>query len=399
MNERKEYNLNIFTRIGLLLFVVSPYFIWAETSVAFRDIIIIFALIIFGGVISKTIKVKAYHIFSLLFWVEALLSTIIAGQELSTTVIVFALFVMMYILVTGIDIAPLFIVRLLDTFILGSIIVSLFVIISAAMGRTYMGTHFYARYSLDSIGIIKNPNYLTAFFVGAYVILLFGVMFKSSGSIAKTFIRIALLLEIAIACILTGTRASLLTISVVSVLTLLGFVFKKSSAKRRVINSFLLVVFILLLYYIIIRYVPATVFNRLDLADSYRQSAWNIAFHDFLSGNIITGFGINGVVDSISVIGRDLHSMLLQVLFDQGILGFLFFLGMVLNGHRKLGANNLFFVIILEIAMYFSFIFNNGCSTVTFWFPIILIRLVMNCCEKLKDISSLNDYWQANSVF
>ncbi len=380
---------NIIFSIGLILFIISPYYFWIETSVSFRDVIIPFFLVLIGAFLSKKIIITFPDVIVILFWMEAILATVIARTPFSTTSITYLLFAILFIFITSREYSEVDIARIIDTYLIASTIVGFLIVLSAITHKPHSGV-FYLRYSINVIGVVKNPNYLVAFLVGAFTILVQGVLFCKA-TVKKQVSRIIVAVIIFSSCILTGTRSSWLALAGVGVLTIFQLVFLKSSRGKRLKNIILLILVCLFFIYIVLRYIPVDVFNRFSLEDSFRSSAWKLAYDDFIRSNFITGFGINGVVKHIISIGNDLHSMILQTLFDQGICGIILLIMLICFGLFRTKKSDRFFLYIFYISVYYPFFFNNGCSTVSFWFPIIITRLFVD--YSLKNEMSIIDTW------
>ncbi len=366
--------------LGISLFVISPFFIWIQNSVSFSNIILPFFLITLGILFVNHLEFRVDHVFAILLWVEGVISTISSGRALSTTIITYFLFIFLYILITSQNFSTNQIRFFLGIYINISVIVTFIIILSAIFGKTYLGMNM-PRYSLDIIGIEKNPNYINAFVCGPYVILLYKLLLTLGEKKKNNLFVLFKTIIILTGSILTGTRAALLVFGIVTVMVIIHIFNNVYKIRKIKVLSFL-IAFSLILFLLLHFFIPHAVFTRFNLEDNTRTFLWSTGYNSFHDSNIILGFGLGGT--TVAIRGSYLHSMILQHTFDQGIIGFILFLILIFVNTKKIEMNDTVIIVIFSIALFYPFFFNNGNITVSFWYPIIWRRLMINYCSQEK---------------
>lgn len=397
--EIAESRANIFYRIGLYLLIISPYFIWVETSVSFRHIIVPVGFLSLGTIANQTIDLKRHHVLALLFTLEAVISTFLAFERPSSTVIISLLMGIVYVLATSRKIDIDMFVRIIDIYVSASILIALLIILSAVFHKPHSGVYF-VRYSINILGINKNPNYLSAFMCAPYAMILYRVLVQNIGFPIKKIFSLVFLLILASGIVLTGTRAAWLAISAITFLEIACIIFSQSTATNKILHFTLLLLIIVLAMYILYSYIPNNIFNRFSLSDPFRENAWKMAWNDFINSNFVTGFGINGVRSHIVAIGDDLHSMVLQTLFEQGLVGFFLFTWLILSDVNWISKDDMFYIFLCLVGLFYPFFFNNGCYTVSFWFPVIMLRIFKDYSIERKKYCwpSISDAWLEKGI-
>lgn len=392
--EVAERRANVFERIGLYLLIISPYFVWVETSVSFRHIIVPVGFLLLGAIIRRTFPFKLHHKLALLFVLESMISTFVAFEDFSSTVIISLLFGFVYVLATSREINVDIFARIIDMYVIASIIIASLIVLSAVFNKPHSGEYF-VRYSINILGINKNPNYLSAFLCAPYAMVLYRVMLQNFGHKIKKIVSIAYVLILAAGILLTGTRAAWLALAAITFLEIACLILSRGSATKKAMHFIILLLLIALAVYVLNRYIPRNIFNRFSLSDPFRENAWRMAWEDFINSNFVTGFGINGVKSHITAVGDDLHSMILQTLFEQGIVGIFLLVWLIMTDVKWISKDDLFYIFVCSVGLFYPFLFNNGCYTVSFWFPIILLRFLKDFSieRKIYNWPSIADAW------
>jgi O-antigen ligase len=362
--------------IVFFIFIMSPIISNSLHSASFRDIIVPFILLLFLIVIFKVkLLLRAYHGYALLLWVNAIVSTFINNQSFNRQALTYLFFVLFFILITSISWDTVNLNIVVKSYMIAAILFSITIIGSVIFNTPYS----WQRYSLDLIGIHKNPNYVTSFIAIAYCIILYFIIFIKHKSLKNTIVSGLLITIIITSFIFTGTRAGILTISLCTAFQLISLLF----SKRRNKSIIILVVIFLLLVLFVINFLPSKnkkrVLNIESYSDPSRTLAWKTVFFEFLQKPIF-GLGMGG---TYKVLGYSeaidyLHNILLQLLYDQGLIGFTIFLLLVFSDLAYTKKEDRVLIFSLCIVLFVPIIFQNGLIGVSFWWPVILLKVICN---------------------
>ena len=112
--------------------------------------------------------------------------------------------------------------------------------------------------------------------------------------------------------------------------------------------------------------------------DVGRANAWEQAFI-YIKRNPILGCGHNSWynIHGISYL-EWLHNVFLELVLDQGIVGLLLLIGILVSGFKKTNPNDRLFLILFFVFSTIPMLFQNGLYEVHFWRYIIINRLMMN---------------------
>lgn len=377
MEDKNKNRLNLLT-FSFILFIISPITSSIQHSAAFRDIIIPFILMLFLIVIFKIeFSLKINHAYSLLLWMSAILSTFVNNQGFNRQSFTYLFFVLFYILTTSIPWNSKSLKGMAKSYITVATLCSLIII-----GGFFLNTPYsWQRYSLDLIGIHKNPNYVMSFIAGAYCIVLYLLLFFKHYSKRKKILLSSIIITMLISGVFTGTRAGILTMTLCTLFQFLFFLIKKKDWK----NIFLAIIVSLILYLIVSSYIPQINLNRVINIDSYsdlnRTTAWKLAFYEYQYRPIL-GLGIGGTMEVLASLGTtiidDLHNIILELLFDQGLFGITVFSLMVFDRFSHTKKEDRVFILSMCLALFIPILFQNGLIAVAFWWPVILFRIICN---------------------
>lgn len=241
------------------------------------------------------------------------------------------------------------------------------------------------RVSITYFGIRKDSNYLTAFFVGAYSVSLYGGIYGR-----KRMRNMARAMLIFVALFLSGSRASFITSQLVTFIILMRVIFGRGPAARKIGMIFLVVLGISLSVYF---FRTNMLFDRMFAPDSYsdniRLKIWNYALKGFYR-NPLFGSGVGaGTYYSQLHIEWVTHSGFVDLLAGQGIVGFVLLMCefrkicMVKRGFRV-------FMLTTLIAFVMPLLFISGYENATFWVPMMLMKVLSNNCNKSEDFADLS---------
>jgi len=376
-NKIDSSSIRIVLILALFLFMIAPVFLGGDHSSSFRDVIPAFVLLIFSFYCyGITIKVRTNMLLLIAFWFFSVVSTFISGVGFDSTIITSFLFVVFAILITSINYSKKEINIILNLYVIICSVSALLIFLSVLTGKSYS----YNRFSIDCIGIHKNPNYVTGFIMGGYGLLLHSVLFKKQ-SLFKRLSKLLIILLMLVSFVFSGTRAAILASIIVFILCVVINLFKSTNKLRSLVVGLLLMSMVIIFYLNIDNFLPDFLVRRLSSdnifeSDDIRLVLWSAAYERFSNESFIFGLGINGTeIFSHSTFGLSLHSVILQLLFDTGAVGVILVLFYLLSGllkEKKITP----VLIVFTISMLIPLMFQNGLYAISFWFFIIFFKLV-----------------------
>lgn len=388
----------LFLKVALLLFVIAPLSPNNPQSSSFVDIIpAFFLLLIYSFLSIKSISINKDAIilvtlFCLIFVNTYIFDLVKQNSDFSVRVfITFGLFIIYYILINNINSNIEIMPYLMNIYKKIALIASAIVIISGVTGITYS----WGRFSLDIIGIHKNPNYVVGFIMGAFALNVYE-LFNLNMQKGKV-LRVVSLICMPLAFILSGTRSSLLGAAVILFLVFFGKLITRENAFRKILILLILLILVIMLFDKIANLVPERYFNRIlvskeNYTEDGRIEMWLSTLKIFFNGNFLTGFGMYSAERiNNNMFGLSTHNILLEALFDWGIIGICLFLFVLFTDFRKVDKEDRGIVLIFIFALYWPTLFQNGLYALNFWFPLIMSKLMINYKVKVKTYIKLKE--------
>lgn len=384
---QKKEKTNLFQKIffvAMVLLALCPLISASENEASFRDAIIPFFLLFFLLLISGC-SIKGFKSFIpyFLLWLLGMVSTLFSpfiGFE--STAVTYLLFCVLIVLtcILSVYFSKKMLSYFVTFYIVLSLICALLVILSWVMGVQ----HGWNRYSIDVIGVNKNQNYINEIILLGYAFLLN----RTIRSKKRLLLRVATAVVIIWGVVLTGTRAALFTVLLLTGLSIVYILF----VKRKLYFIFIFVAVAVAAFFLFQKYIPDYITDRITgenaLSDDLRITMWKSAFQKFLEYPVL-GIGINGTTVYNTSLGYGtecIHNVLLQFLVDQGILSALVLLFVFLKIVRRTKKKDRFFIITMFVALYFPMLFQNGLVTYTFWWPLLVLELF----SRTSEVSAIN---------
>lgn len=377
---KSNYKLNGLT-LSLILFILTPMLSQAQHSSSMRDIFIPYILLVFFSLFyNVNLKLESTHLFAVMLWISVFISTLIRDAAFDRSIISYLLFVLFFILITAQKWSKQSLNLTFKVYIISAVIFSLAIIGGVIFNIPYS----FGRYSIDLLGIHKNPNYVAAFIAGAYSLQLYILLnYKNKKLFKKQYLIISIIIMI-LGTFFTGTRAAFLNIILSTMIQLTLSVFSKSKKKLMIISSVMILIVIIPLFInVFYEYMPTRTLERLVSFDSFEEDsrlvAWEIVLKKFTEYPIL-GLGLGNAnqylqrFDAIS----DLHNVLLELLVNQGLIGFSFYILMLVNKIRYINKKDKNLIITMGFTLFFPILFQNGLVGLTIWWPTTMFILFVN---------------------
>lgn len=366
--------------ILILLFIFSPVLSTQETAqpgAAYVIAIVVPAFII--AIKNGLIRPQIINIYAVLLFVFEIISTLLS--DLSNprlgTHLKYLFLIIFFISTSSIVLTSKQLKYIFKSYLGLSIIISVLIILSFYFGYPHNSSEFYqGRYSVGITGVFKNPNYLTyfyniAFFVICYILSTVKLDFK------KKLVLYSILGMFVVSSFFTGTRAALL----VEILIIISMIFVLSKKRRlyTIIWLAIIIAGVVVYYWSTLQDLYDLFMGGRELAgDTGREDAWNLAIK-YIKNNPIFGCGHNSwyKIHGSSYL-EWLHNVFLELILDQGLIGFILFIGILTTGFKKTNPNDRVFLLLFLCFSTIPMIFQNGLYEVHFWRYIIMNRLLMN---------------------
>lgn len=247
------------------------------------------------------------------------------------------------------------------------------------------GIDSYGRASINFGEFYKDQNYLSAYFIPAFAISFYGIIYSGKARLQKILYCSLTLFAIFV----MGSRGSFLTILLIIVFVVTKMLLKDKNLKRKIVLLVLLF-FGAFVLYTGLESLP--LFQRMTGFESYgsdvRLRLWTAGLSGFLNHPVV-GSGIGAASTySWEIIGNAVHNSFIELLSDQGISGCLVLLYMYWDIFNT-SKGNRFFIFILMISFFVPLFFLTGYSNFTFWMPMFFMKFIS---RRLKYSYELNLY-------
>lgn len=259
----------------------------------------------------------------------------------------------------------------------GDIIEKLFAIVCLILGVIIIYNYLVGNsiqgdgrnYSVRIMGVYKDPNYLNAIMLPGVGI--FWYRSRTAENSIKKYLSLICALLLMTASICTGERAGLLAV-------LICFVYQISVMfvkEKKYFNVFLAIAVGFLGYYLFVNVLDAEMSKRMssitDGSSQMRVLAWEVALTGAFLKNPLLGGGYEaGAVQSLSRLGMHTHSCFIDLLCEQGIIGAILFISIIIAlRKRSINLEKFDSIIILG---FVPLMFVNGLNSAQFWLPLML---------------------------
>lgn len=362
-----------------MLFSMSSLISPLPDVAAFRDVAISFFLMVVLAISTARFRMPKHAFLYILLWLEALFSTAMSKYiDYESTAITYVLFCVLVLLVSSLSNSQSRhdVKTYTKFYIILGCICSALIILSWFKGVE----HGWGRYSIDVIGIAKNPNYINEIILLAFAFLLLRFVNKADNRLVLLLCMIIMTAGV----LLTGTRAALITLLIIVTIVTMRYTLKGKSLNLIVAVSIVGVMVV----YVLINYLTAPILMRLSgeeiMTDDLRTYMWSRAYNEYVNYDMLLGMGINGTTAFITLLNLPticIHNVLLQFLCDQGIIGVLLFVSILISIWVRVKKNDRFNFVLFFITLYIPMLFQNGTVTFSFWWPLAFLEYYATCSK------------------
>lgn len=374
---------------SILVFILSPILSTEET--ADPGVIYVLAMVVptvVYAVAKSYIRMTSYNFFALLLWVSAIFSTIIGPfGSFNTTTIKYLIFVLYFVSVSSYSYSKYELIKISKVCVIVSIGLAILIILSYLGGYEHNDSmYFMSRYSIGITGVFKNPNYLVAFMNFTLFLLLYSILYGKNEKRNLLILKLSIICLFLVSFYLTGTRASFVTAFSVIIILMVHYLLHNNHKLWVIIPACIIFIFIIVYKDTLVDLYDLFMGSRNLTGDEGREEAWNLALKH-IKENPIFGCGLfswNNIIGNSDYL-EWLHNLFLELILNQGILGFIIFLLMLLSGVNKIKKSDRFFVLVLFFVTTFPMLFQNGVIAVHLWRYVIIHRIVINFSIRNKE--------------
>lgn len=393
MNRIKDKRYIIFPILSLL-FITLPVYSTMETADPGAESVLALVIptLLFGFAYLK-MHLRPYHASALFMWLICSFVTITSPFSAETNlmqIVKYLAFVIFFIVVSNYKFTNKDIIIVTKGYVLLAIIVASLIILSYLGGYQHVhsgagGSFYYmGRYSIGITGLYKNPNYLASFICVAALVVMYKVK-MSPMTFKKQLLYLGIFLLFFISCFFTGTRISLIVLFIIMI-ALYGTEIFSLSIKGIVIPVLLIGTVVVLYGKQLSNLFDLYLAGRDMLSDEGREQAWPLALH-FFYDNILVGCGIDSWhhLSHGNATLSNLHNVFLEFLLNQGIVGLILLMHMVLFGYSRAKKRDRFLLVMVFLVTALPLSFQNGVVAVNFWRFIIINRIALNYSIQSKE--------------
>lgn len=353
----------------IIFYALTPILSSSEHSAYFKDMFPVLLLQLVMMMFVKKIYVSKSAGLYLGLFLSALISTMFSDSvQMQRTIITYLLLCIMTILFACIQYSAKDIDCFITFYIIYGVVCAVLIVLSWVFHIEYQ----WNRYSIDIIGLHKNPNYINNIILLAFAFVLNRITQGKGRLVLNAFYCCIMCFGV----FLTGTRAALLCILVLGVFT---FVYI-CVIKRQ--YTYILILFLLAggAYFLFTNYVPPVIVERLLGEDAFNDTGrlymWGNAINEFMEQPIL-GMGLNGVTAYNRTISSvaNIHNVLLQFLCDQGIIGAVILFTIIYSIWHRVKKEDRILVALMMIALYIPILFQNGTISFAFWWPLAVMEI------------------------
>lgn len=368
--------------VALFFFVSAPVISLQEVAApTFFHICATFIFVLLHTITERTVIIRRYHKYVLLFFFIGLYSTYTSAYvTFDQSAVKYLVLIVLFIFLSGYSYNKYVFKTFIWSYVVLAMILSFIILLSFVFGYPHgsKSEYFLSRYSLGILGVFKNTNYIASFIVLAFNILIYRVFFVrlTKKTLYQSYLALFLIF---VAVFLTGTRAALLNMFVCVSIMLLYYIVKEN--KVRILLKVILGLIILLLVLIkpLSEMLKMYLGQRSFFDDSIRIDTW-LYIYEFVKQKVIFGHGIHSTVFFVK--GTDyleyIHNIYLEMICDQGLVSFVVFLIILFFNIRKVKKTDKLFILCLLFVTGFPLLFQNGFIEVNFWRFLLINRLFID---------------------
>ena len=313
---------------------------------------------------------------------SATISIFLVGEPFTSTTLKYFLFLFFYVVISSVKFTNENIHFIFKILAIVSVFLSCAIIASFLTGQTYYDDGRF-RFSLNSLGLDKNPNYVTSFINISFFTLFYSIITGNLRTNKKIIILLSLIIMFSSFC-MTGTRAALLTVAITLTSSFFFIKQNKSLIKYLIFATLILLVIIAHYWGQIQDFSELFLQGRTMTDDDNRSETWAMVLYAFFNENPVFGFGPSVAADIGTKYGTMdyLHNIYLEIMVGHGLFGlFLYFL-LLSAGWHTVNKKDKRFLLFFLIISGFPLMFQNGFMAVNFWRFAILNRILVNNSSK-----------------
>lgn len=374
----KKRKINLYD-IGMISMIIVALFNTSKYGVSLSWVVIPAGCIMAGACMGK-IKFLDIHLYAVLFYLVAVISTIASTVvKPQRDVLSFFLLIGLFIVITGNVESKEKSMMYIKTYILVGIAGALAILYNFISGNYY--SEWFQRSTIEIMDVARDPNYVGAFIAPVPALML---IFKP---IKNKFLTFLLICVVFASLIVDGSRGALVS----AMLPLVFYYFFKINGISKKIWTLLFVgIIVILTINLAPKILTEQSIDRLlmqSVGMDNRTSLWKAALGAFWDSPII-GQGI-GSSNYYAIFGGGNHShnLYIDILSTGGIIGAIFYL-LILFRATIGKSKNLLNMFILAIPFFLPQFFINGFNTMTMYLPIFMIhycRCYLDNQRKLED--------------
>lgn len=369
----------------LIFYASTPLLSPAVDSASFRHVGVSFILVCSVTMLYRS-RIRKEYILYVMFWAEAVIATLLSPYvSVSSASVTYLLFAVMVVCFANLEFSARDLKRFVDFYICFALLCAVLIILSWLADIP----HTPGTYSVGILGITKNPNYINSVIILGVTFLLYRLVTDTKGRI----MRITIMAVLVFASLQTGTRAAILTIVLCAVFTvghqlvvtktwekILSYV--KANWKVVAVCAVAAVAVLVLTVYVL----PDSAKRRFTklFSDNIRITMWTHNMLELLKQPIL-GMGLNATTSFTAGLGlavNNIHNTILQLLCEQGLIGFAIFSAIIWRNLRRVKKQDLFLILLMCVAMYFPILFQNNLTSNTFWWPLVFLEVFTRVSER-----------------
>ena len=225
-----------------------------------------------------------------------------------------------------------------------------------------------------------NSNYLSFLLVFPFA-LCFSMVIRESSKIS-TIVRIfclAICLVVLIASLWTGSRTCLI---IIAINASVQFIIQYRKNKKAIVSSFIIIAISFIIINYSSRFLPSYIIGRLQLStfldSNGRVEIWRNTLATFFSNIryilIGSGFGTTGLY-----VGVTAHNTYLQVLLENGIVGFTVYVIFTIFMFRRILKSHDLLLISLWFSIFIASLLMAGQACRFYWHDLMFIYVLSEC--------------------
>ena len=293
--------------------------------------------------------------------------------HLRTGDIKFYVFILAYLIISSVCLQKKDVTFVINAYAYISLAISCWLIATYLLGMNLSVQH---RATLVVFGVSKDQNYTGAFFAPAAIIFFYKFLYSNRKIRSFGYMMIILL-----AIFFTGSRAALLTCILCIPLAFL-YAGKSVGIGKKIVYTILVVIAGISAYILL---GTSELFSRMtDMSgytDNIRLIIWGHALKGFANSPIIGSGLYSASYYSQLYVRWVTHNSFIDIIVGQGLIGIILFLLTFGKIVKDAGHGNRAFIAVIMLSFLLPYFFINGYETLSFWLPMILVKIISDACR------------------